>query len=207
MQALLSIMMLGMNIIFKYSHYESELLQGTFGIYYKIQQIPLFACFGMSNCLITLTAFVYGTKDTKRLEEVIKYGIIDTCIVGLFITILFEIFASQISEIFGLAGGGTSEEIINACVLAIRIASISYVFMAFTIGIQGILQGLRNAVSPLILSLLRLCVFVFPIAYAFTYLKNVVTFVWITFIISEFLTSIISFIVIKKNVNVNIKNK
>lgn len=91
--------------------------------------------------------------------------------------------------------------------VAIRIASISYVFMAFTIGIQGILQGLRNAVSPLILSLLRLCVFVFPIAYAFTYLKNVVTFVWITFIISEFLTSIISFIVIKKNVNVNIKNK
>ena len=79
--------------------------------------------------------------------------------------------------------------------------------MAFTIGIQGILQGLRNAVSPLILSLLRLCVFVFPIAYAFTYLKNVVTFVWITFIISEFLTSIISFIVIKKNANVNIKNK
>ena len=207
MQALLSIMMLGMNIIFKYSHYDSELLQGTFGIYYKIQQIPLFACFGMSNCLITLTAFVYGTKDTKRLKEVIKYGIIDTCIVGLFITILFEIFASQISEIFGLAGGGTSEEIINACVLAIRIASISYVFMAFTIGIQGILQGLRNAVSPLILSLLKLCVFVFPIAYAFTYLKNVVTFVWITFIISEFLTSIISFIVIKKNVNVNIKNK
>ena len=91
--------------------------------------------------------------------------------------------------------------------VAIRIASISYVFMAFTIGIQGILQGLRNAVSPLILSLLRLCVFIFPIAYAFTYLKNVVTFVWITFIISEFLTSIISFIVIKKNVNVNIKNK
>lgn len=207
MQTLLSIMMLGMNIIFKYSHYDSELLQGTFGIYYKIQQIPLFACFGMSNCLITLTAFVYGTKDTKRLKEVIKYGIIDTCIVGLIITILFEIFASQISEVFGLAGGGTSEEIINACVLAIRIASISYVFMAFTIGIQGILQGLRNAVSPLILSLLRLCVFVFPIAYAFTYLKNIVTFVWITFIISEFLTSIISFIVIKKNVNVNIKNK
>lgn len=91
--------------------------------------------------------------------------------------------------------------------VAIRIASISYVFMAFTIGIQGILQGLRNAVSPLILSLLSLCMFVFPIAYAFTYLKNVVTFVWITFIISEFLTSIISFIVIKKNVNVNIKNK
>ena len=69
MQALLSIMMLGMNIIFKYSHYESELLQGTFGIYYKIQQIPLFACFGMSNCLITLTAFVYGTKDTKIISE------------------------------------------------------------------------------------------------------------------------------------------
>lgn len=198
MQALLSVMMLGMNLIFKCSHYEPELLQGTFGIYYKIQQIPLFACFGMSNCLITLTAFNYGNNKIERLKEVVKWGIIDTCIVGIVIAVIFEVFAFPISKLFGLAGGGASEEIVAACTIAIRIASVSYVFMALTIGIQGILQGLGKAVSPLVLSLCRLCIFVFPVAYAFTFLEDVVSLVWITLIISELLTAIISILMIKK---------
>ena len=195
MQALLSIMMLVMNLIFKYSQYDSELLQGSFGIYYKIQQIPLFACFGMSNCLITITAFNYGNKNSERLKQTIKRGIIDTCIVGGVIAILFEIFALPISKLFGIAGGEASETIVSTCSMAIRIASISYVFMALTIGIQGILQGLGKAISPLILSLCRLCIFVFPIAYAFTFSENVTTLVWITFIIAELLTGVISIII------------
>lgn len=201
MQALLSLMMLGMNLIFKNSNYSSQLLQGTFGIYYKIQQIPLFACFGMSNCLITLTAFNYGNGNKDRLKEVIKWGIIDTCIVGLVITIIFEIFALPISTLFGLAGGGASQEIVNACIIAIRIASISYVFMATTISVQGILQGFRKAISPLILALCRLCIFVFPIAYLFTLNSNVISLVWITFIIAEFITSVISIFIIRKKWN------
>lgn len=201
MQALLSVMMLVMNLIFKISPYESELLQGTFGIYYKIQQIPLFACFGMSNCLITLTAFNYGNRKTERLKDVIKWGIIDTCIVGMVIALLFEIFALPISKLFGLAGGGASATIVSTCSIAIRIASISYVFMALTISIQGILQGLGKSISPLILSLCRLCIFVFPIAYAFTFSENVVTLVWITFIIAELSTGIISVFILKRSVN------
>jgi Na+-driven multidrug efflux pump len=35
--------------------------------------------------------------------------------------------------------------------------------MAYTVSIQGILQGLREALSPLLLSALRLAVFVFPL--------------------------------------------
>lgn len=198
MQALLSVMMLGMNLVFKVAPNSPELLQGTFGIYYKIQQIPLFACFGMSNCLITLTAFNYGNGKIERLNEVIKWGIIDTCIVGVFITIVFEILALPISMLFGLAGGGASEEIVSTCTLAIRIASISYLFMALTISVQGILQGLGKAVSPLILSLCRLCIFVFPVAYVFTLLNNASSLVWVTFIIAEFITGIFSMIVIKK---------
>lgn len=201
MQALLSLMMLGMNLIFKNSNYSFQLFQGTFGIYYKIQQIPLFACFGMSNCLITLTAFNYGNGNKDRLKEVIKWGIIDTCIVGLVITIIFEIFALPISTLFGLAGGGASQEIVNACIIAIRIASISYIFMAITISVQGILQGFRKAISPLILALCRLCIFVFPIAYLFTLNSNVINLVWITFIIAEFITSAISIFIIRKKWN------
>lgn len=198
MQALLSVMMLGLNLIFKISPNSPELLQGTFGIYYKVQQVPLFACFGMSNALITLTAFTSGRKDDKRLREIMKWGVINTCIVALCITVLFEVLALPIANLFGLASGGTSTDIVATCVVAIRISSLSYPFMAVTVSIQGILQGERKAVSPLILSLCRLCIFVFPIAYFFTLQANATILVWFTFIIAEVITALFSFFLIIK---------
>ncbi len=45
MQALLSVMMLGMNLILGTAGTSAELLQGSFGIYYKIMQFALFSFF------------------------------------------------------------------------------------------------------------------------------------------------------------------
>ncbi len=193
MQALLSVMMLGMNLIFKLSAYDAELLQGSYGIYYKIQQIPLFACFGMSNALITLTSYTYGLGDLKRLREIRKWGIVDTMVVAIVITALFEATARPLAGLFGLAGGGASEEIVATCAMAIRIASTSYLFMAFSVASQGVMQGLRHAFRPLLLSLLRLVVLVFPIAYLFTRSPEAKNLVWVTFIIAEALTAVVAF--------------
>ena len=44
-------------------------------------------------------------------------------------------------------------------------------------------------------------IFVFPIAYFFTLTENVTTLVWWTFPISELLTVIVSFIILKKSYN------
>ena len=46
--------------------------------------------------------------------------------------------------------------------------------MGFSVAVQGILQSLGYALRPLIISLLRLVVFVFPIAYLFTLSDKVV---------------------------------
>lgn len=69
--------------------------------------------------------------------------------------------------------------------------------MGFSIAVQGILQALRYAGKPLIISLLRLVIFVFPIAYLFTLSDNVINLVWWTFPISEILTAMISAFILK----------
>ena len=102
--------------------------------------------------------------------------------------------------------GGTSKEIIKVCVKALRISSIGFIFMGISIAIQGVLQSIRYALRPLIISLLRLTIFVFPIAYLFTKTNNVTEIVWWTFPISEFLTSIISLFILKDSYNNKIKN-
>lgn len=195
MQALLSVMMLGMNLILGTCSTNTELIQGTFGIYFKIQQFALFAAFGLSNTLITLTSFNYGMKNKERVTDTLKYGIINSIIISLSITILFEALAGPLSKLFGMTSD-SGEEIINSRTIAIRIAAIGYVFMGISISIQGVMQALRYTCKPLLISLCRLVIFVFPVAYLFTLSPNAITLVWWTFPISEGITAIISLILI-----------
>ena len=204
MQALLAVMMAGMNAILGLAQVNQTVLIGSFGIYYKIQQIALFSAFGLSNTIISILSFNYGMKDKTRIDDCIKYGIIDTIIATLIISILFEIFAYPLANLFGLAGGST-KEIIRVCTIALRISSIGFVFMGISVAIQGILQSIRYALRPLIISLLRLVVFVFPVAYLFTKSENVTEIVWWTFPVAEVLTTVISLFILKISYNRKIK--
>lgn len=199
MQGLLAVMMAGMNAILGLAQVDPALLIGSFGIYYKIQQIALFSAFGLSNTIISILSFNYGMKDRKRIDECIKFGIVDTIIVSLMITLLFELLAHPLSQLFGLSG--STQEMIDICSTALHIASLGFVFMGISIAIQGVLQSIGYAIRPLIIALLRLVIFVFPIAYFFTLTENVTTLVWWTFPISELLTVIVSFIILKKSYN------
>ena len=78
--------------------------------------------------------------------------------------------------------------------------------MGFSVAVQGVLQSLGYALKPLIISLLRLVIFVFPIAYIFTLSDNVTNIVWWTFPISEVLTAIISAFILKKAYKKKVEN-
>ena len=197
MQGLLSVMMAGMNAILGLANVNTTILVGAFGIYYKIQQIALFSCFGLSNTIITVLSFNYGLGNKARSKESIKYGVIDTLIVSLVITILFEIIARPLAKLFALSNT-SSLELIDVCEKAIRIASLGYIFMGFSVASQGVFQALRYSLKPLFTALLRLVIFVFPIAYLFTLSTNVMNIVWWTFPIAELLTAVISIILLKK---------
>ena len=204
MQALLSINMFVMIKVFSISS-DGDLINGTYGIYYKIQQIALFSCFGLSNTIISLLSFNIGLNDKMRIKECIKWGIIDTVIVAGIITILFEVLAGPIANLFGLtASGENKEQIINLCQTSIRIASIGYVFMGVSLAIQGILQAYRKSVTPLIISLLRLIVLLVPFALLFVNNNNAVNLVWWSFPIAELLTAIISLFILFKHIRTHI---
>lgn len=204
MQTLLAVMMAGMNAILGLAKVDTAILIGSFGIYYKIQQIALFSAFGLSNTIISILSFNYGMKDKQRVDECIKYGIVDTLIIMLLLTLTFQLLAKPLASLFGLAGG-TSKEMIEVCIVALRIASIGYIFMGLSVAIQGILQSVRYALRPLIISLLRLVVFVFPIAYLFTRSNDVIDLVWWTFPIAEVLTAILSLLILKDSYQKRIK--
>ena len=179
----------------------ASLIKGIYmiGASAALMQIALFSAFGLSNTIISILSFNYGMKDRKRIDECIKFGIVDTIIVSLMITLLFELLAHPLSQLFGLSG--STQEMIDICSTALHIASLGFVFMGISVAIQGVLQSIGYAIRPLIIALLRLVIFVFPIAYFFTLTENVTTLVWWTFPISELLTVIVSLIILKKSYN------
>lgn len=197
MQALLSVMMAGVNAILGTASVDSTVLVGSFGIYYKIQQVALFAAFGLSNTIITILSFNYGMENKERAKDCIKYGILDTLITMLIITVLFEIVAKPLSSLFALSGGA-SAVLVDVCARATRIASLGFVFMGFSVAIQGVLQALGYAGKPLILSLLRLVIFVFPVTFLFTLSSRVLDLVWWTFPIAEVLTFVFAYVFLKR---------
>ena len=205
MQALLSVMMAGMNAILGHANADPAVLVGSFGIYYKIQQIALFSAFGLSNTIITLLSFNYGMQDKERATCCVRCGIADTILTSLFITILFEIIAVPLSRLFALSGG-SSAALVDVCAKATRIAGLSFVFMGFNVAVQGVLQALGYAVKPLVTAFLRLVVFVFPVAYLFTLSGNVLNLVWWTFPIAEVCTCFISALFLRQAYKDKIEN-
>lgn len=204
MQAMLSLMMFFMLMIIGTvpNAYTRDLLTGSYGIYYKLMQTALFASFGLSNTLISINSFNYGMKDEARVRATVKHGII-SALVTLVLTVLFQLFAAPVSKLFALTLDESSivakADVIATCQTALHIATLGYVFMGVSVAIQGILQGFGEVGSPLVISALRLLIFVLPIAFIFTRSENVATLIWWTFPIAEVLTAAIAFLLLRRS--------
>ncbi|MDD6189416.1 MAG: MATE family efflux transporter [Clostridiales bacterium] len=177
MQALMSVMAYGINVIFGLV---SAAVVTAFGIYYKIQQFVFFAAFGLNNAMIPIIAFNYGMGSRSRVNEGIKYGMLYTVLLMLFGMLVLQVFAKPVCGLFAISG-----EIQALCIKAIRIVTVGYAFAGANIAFQGIFQALGSGVKSLIVSLMRLIVVNLPLAWLLTTLENAENLVWLAFPAAE----------------------
>lgn len=190
MQALMSFMTYGVNIIFGTV---SAAAVTAYGIFYKIQQFVFFAGFGLRDAITPLVSFNYGMGDKKRVKEGIFYGMLYVEIIMVIGILILEIFAESLTAAFGL-----SDETAKLCVLAIRIISAGFLFAGGNIAAQGIFQALECGLSSLVISLIRLCVVVLPLAWIFTKFNNALFMIWFAFPIAELVAFILAVILLMR---------
>ena len=190
MQALMSFMTYGVNIIFGAV---SMAAVTAYGIFYKIQQFILFAALGLRDAITPIVAFNYGMEDHKRVNDGIKYGILYTSIIMIVGTIGLQIFAVPLVNLFDL-----SDETARLCILSIRIISVGFLFAGCSIAIQGVFQALGCGMSSLVVSLLRLCVVVLPLAWLFSKFSNGINIIWLAFPIAEVVALVVAVILMIK---------
>ncbi len=184
MQALMSFMTYGVNIIFGTV---SMAAVTAYGIFYKIQQFIFFAGFGLRDAITPLVSFNYGMGDKKRVKQGIFYGILYIEIVMIAGIIGLELFTEPLIGLFAMST--KTEEL---CILATRIISTGFLFAGGNIAIQGIFQALECGFNSLVVSLLRLFIVVLPLAWIFTKFKNAEFMIWFAFPIAEAVALIVA---------------
>lgn len=193
-QALMSVMTYSLNIILDNI---GETMVTAYGLYYKIQQFVLFAAFGLRDAITPIISFSYGMGNKQRIKDGIKYGLIYTLSIMLIGLIIIEIFATPFSKLFGLSG-----ETETLCIGAMRVISISLLFAGANIAFQGIFQALNSGMESLIISVCRQLIFIIPLIWIFANIFSNISGnkwqIWSAFIISELLTSVIAYFLMKK---------
>lgn len=184
MQALMSVMTYGINIIFGGV---SMACVTAYGIFYKIQQFLFFAAFGLRDAITPVVAFNYGMGNKKRVQDGVKYGLFYTTNIMIAGIVILQAFAGPLVAVFGL-----SDETAQLCILAIRVISAGFLFAGANIAIQGVFQALGCGISSLVISVLRLLIVVLPLAWFFAQMSNATFMIWFAFPIAEFTAVIVA---------------
>lgn len=177
MQALMSFMTYGVNLIFGTV---SQAAVTAYGIFYKIQQFIFFAGFGLRDAITPIVSFNYGMRDKKRVKQGMFYGILYIEVIMLAGFVGLELFADSLVGLFAM-----SRETEKLCVTATKIIATGFLFAGGNIAIQGVFQALGCGLDSLVVSLLRLCVVVLPLAWLFARLENADFMIWWAFPIAE----------------------
>lgn len=186
MQALMSFMTYGVNIIF---YKVSESAVTAYGIFYKIQQFIFFAAFGLRDAITPIVSYNYGRGSKERVKDGIKYGVIYTLIIMTAGIIGLQIFAAPLAKMFGLEG-----ETVSLCVRAMRIISAGFIFAGINIALQGVFQAIECGAGSLVVSLLRLLVVVLPLAWLFARLSDAALMIWFAFPIAELAAALVAIV-------------
>lgn len=188
MQALMSFMTYGVNIIFGQV---SANAVTAYGIFYKIQQFIFFAGFGLRDSITPLVAYNYGKGAKDRIKDGIRFGILDTEVVMAVGIILLQLFAHPLAAVFGLTA---ETEVL--CIRAMRIISTGFLFAGFNIAAQGIFQALEAGNSSLIVSILRLLAVPLPLALLLTHTASPEMLIWWAFPAGELAAAIVALLLL-----------
>lgn len=120
--------------------------------------------------------------DRERVKQGVFYGILYIEVIMLAGLIGLELFANSLIGLFAM-----SNETEALCVMASKIIAGGFLFAGGNIAIQGVFQALGCGLESLIVSLLRLCIVVLPLAWWFTKFEHADVMIWWAFPIAEFI--------------------
>ena len=155
------------------------------GVYYKLQTFLYLPANGVVQGMRPLMGYNYGAGEHERVRKIYKTSMV----------LIFAIMAA--GSLIGLFT--SNPDTINAGETALRIISAGFIISTVSVTSAGALEGLGKGFPSLIISVCRYVAVIIPVAFVMSRITGAVG-VWHAFWITEVITSVISYIVYKKNV-------
>ena len=196
-QSAISILMIVLN--YSLYTYGGEISIAVFGIINRVMMFALSPVLGVSQGFLPVAGFNIGAKKNERVKETIKKSIYFGSILGTLIFIGIVIFKEQIIWIF--TNDATLLEKTPDAMLVVFL--VTPIVTMQLIG-SAYFQAAGKAMPALLLTLLKQGIFLIPLAY-FLPIYYGIDGVWWSFPIADSLATIITVLVLKREVSKNLK--
>ncbi|MEG2540432.1 MAG: MATE family efflux transporter [Clostridia bacterium] len=160
----------------------------AYGIVANIFLVALGFFNGVSQGMQPLVSKCYGSKDTKQMKKLYKYGVATALIIAVVIYVLVATLAEPIIGIFNKENNA---ELIEIATLGMMIYFVSLIFSSFNIVTAGFFGATEKSGKAFLISVLRGLVCVIPLLYLMSYLLGM-TGVWLSLPIAEAMVFVVS---------------
>lgn len=165
----------------------------VFGVYFRLQSFVFMPIFGLNNGSIPIVAYNYGAKRPDRMKQSIRYTMISAITIMVVGFLIFQIFPKALLELFD-----ASEDMIRIGVPALRIISFSFPVAGFCIAVGSVFQALGYSLYTMINSLIRQLIVLIPCAFLLSRLTGNINSVWLSFVIAEVSSLIVTLFFYRK---------
>jgi putative MATE family efflux protein len=198
-QGTISVLMIVLNYsLYKYG---GEISISIFGIINRVMMFALFPIMGITQGFLPIAGYNYGAKKFDRVVETIQKAILYGCAIAGFIYVMIIIFSKEIIRIFS-TDPILLAETPRAMILVFLVSPI----IAIQLVGSAYFQAAGKALPALFLTLLKQGVFLIPLAYILPIYYGV-DGVWYSFAIGDVLATIITYMVLKKEIKTNLKER
>lgn len=163
------------------------------GVYYKLQTFIYLTANGVVQGIRPLIGYNYGAGEYGRVQQIFRTTLKLTAGVMVIGTVLSWVIPEALIGLFTV-----NETTIHIGVTALHIISLGFVVSAVSVTCCGALEGLGKGTASLYISLSRYVVVMVPLAFGMSYFLGA-TGVWMSFVITEFLTAIFAYGIYRKN--------
>ena len=196
-QGAISILMIVLN--YSLYTYGGEISIAVFGIINRVMMFALSPVLGVSQGFLPVAGFNIGSKKNDRVKETIKKSIYFGSILGTLVFIGIVIFKEQIIWVF-TNDATLLEKTPDAMLIVFLVTPIVTMQL---IG-SAYFQAAGKAMPALLLTLLKQGIFLIPLAYLLPIYYGI-DGVWWSFPIADTLATIITVLVLKREVSKNLK--
>ncbi len=195
LNAIMSIVVFIMNLILRGF---SEDAITAYGIFFKLISFVYMPIFGLNSGLVPIFSYNYGSRQIDRIHKAYRVGIISALVFMGICTVVFEIFAVQLLQLFS-----ATESVTSIGLVALRIMAIGFPLAGVEIINSTIFQSAGNPFNSLLVTIIRQGVALLPCAYLLAQTGNVDN-VWWAIPIAEvtgFILSLIFYGKLRKKLN------